>query len=70
MTKAESLFSYADIRKVVAATPFAANGDTDRARRVTPIPTLRWGPAAYAFFAGPVGRWAGHPSLQGAPDRW
>jgi hypothetical protein len=35
-----------------------------------PLPTLRWGEAAYVYFAGPAERRSGEPSRHGPPDRW
>ena len=35
-----------------------------------PVPTLRWGIPAYAYFASPAQRVLGKPLVLSAPDRW
>jgi hypothetical protein len=62
--------SYSDVQKWFQQHPLRQTEIPIEHAVSLPLPTLRWGEPAFAFFAAPAERLAGGPSRQGAPDRW
>ena len=62
--------SYSDISQRERAHPLLMAEVPDEYDVSLPLPSWRWGVAAYACFAGPAVRRPRQPKEVGAPDRW
>lgn len=70
MTSTPSLLGFADVQKWLQQHPIRLTEIPTEHAVSLPMPTLRWGEPAYAFFASPAERRPGQAANQGAPDRW
>jgi hypothetical protein len=64
------LLTYAEARKALDRHPLRSRDVPMEYQVALPVPSLRWGPPAYAVFAGAAGRRPGMPRHLAVPDRW
>lgn len=65
-----SFISYRDIRQRMHRHALRQTEIPTEHEVSLPLPTCRWGPPAFAFFASPALRQPGLPAQQSPPDRW
>jgi hypothetical protein len=70
MTLEKHLLGYTQIRQRLQEHPLRQTEIPIEHAVSLPVPTMRWGEPAYAFFASPAERKPGQPIRQGPPDRW